>query len=143
MFRRTSIQSTLNFREKIMSIDYILVLSVLTLGIISMFTMYSTDGGVFDYHTKNHIIRFFLFFLIVFVFLLLLFFFVLLVLLIILLIFWVFIYPSCLFFLLPYVFIMLWVAGGIWSLKVIPASAITANRQKKVTLPYLKFIETD
>ena len=62
MFRTRSIQSTLNFREKIMSIDYILVLSVLTLGIISMFTMYSTDGGVFDYHTKNHIIRFFLFF---------------------------------------------------------------------------------
>ena len=28
---------------------------VLILGIISMFAMYSTDGGEFKYHTKSHI----------------------------------------------------------------------------------------
>ena len=45
MFTSRSIQSTLTFRDKIFSIDYILVFSILTLGVISMFAMYSTDGG--------------------------------------------------------------------------------------------------
>ena len=48
---------------KIMSMDYILLLSILLLGIISMFAMYSTDGGKFDYHTKSHILRFGIFFI--------------------------------------------------------------------------------
>tara|TARA_B100001093_G_scaffold520196_1_gene613540 strand:+ start:1513 stop:2634 length:1122 start_codon:yes stop_codon:yes gene_type:complete len=63
MFQSGSIQSTLSFREKIYSIDYVLVFSVLLLGVISMFAMYSTDGGKFDYHTKSHILRFIIFFL--------------------------------------------------------------------------------
>tara|TARA_B110000211_G_C14025979_1_gene529864 strand:- start:320 stop:1444 length:1125 start_codon:yes stop_codon:yes gene_type:complete len=62
MFQPRSIQSSLSFSDKIKSIDYILLLSVLILGIISMFAMYSTAGGSFDYHTKSHIVRFFLFF---------------------------------------------------------------------------------
>ena len=45
-----------------MSLDYILIFSVLFLGIISMFAMYSTDGGEFKYHTNSHILRFFVFF---------------------------------------------------------------------------------
>ena len=40
----------------------ILVFSILILGIISMFAMYSTDGGEFKYHTNSHILRFFVFF---------------------------------------------------------------------------------
>jgi rod shape determining protein RodA len=47
--------------------DYILIFSVLTLGIVSMFAMYSTDGGEFDYHTKSHIIRFTIFFILFFI----------------------------------------------------------------------------
>ena len=62
MFTSRSIQSNLTLRDKIFSIDYILVFSILTLGIISMFAMYSTDGGSFAYHTKSHILRFFVFF---------------------------------------------------------------------------------
>jgi len=62
MFQPRSIQSSLSFSDKIKSIDYILLLSVLMLGIISMFAMYSTAGGSFDYHTQSHIVRFFLFF---------------------------------------------------------------------------------
>ena len=62
MFTSRSIQSTLTFRDKIFSIDYILVFSILTLGVISMFAMYSTDGGSFAYHTRSHILRFFVFF---------------------------------------------------------------------------------
>ena len=63
MFQSGSIHSPLNLRDKIQAIDPILILSVLILGIISLFAMYSTDGGQFAYHTKSHIVRFFLFFL--------------------------------------------------------------------------------
>ena len=62
MLKPRSIQSSLNFRDKILSIDYILVFSILILGIVSMFAMYSTDGGEFKYHTNSHILRFFVFF---------------------------------------------------------------------------------
>ena len=62
MFQPRSIQSSMTLRDKIMSMDYVLLLSILLLGIISMFAMYSTDGGKFDYHTKSHIIRFGIFF---------------------------------------------------------------------------------
>ena len=67
MFQPRSIQSNLSFRDKLFSIDYILFFSVLILGIISMFAMYSTDGGEFKYHTKSHILRFAVFFLMFFV----------------------------------------------------------------------------
>jgi len=62
MLQPRSIQSSLGLRDKILSIDYILVFSILILGIISMFVMYSTDGGEFKYHTNSHILRFFVFF---------------------------------------------------------------------------------
>ena len=63
MYQPRSIQSSLNFRDKLLSIDYVLVFSILVLGIVSMFAMYSTDGGELKYHTKSHIVRFFVFFL--------------------------------------------------------------------------------
>ena len=62
MLQPRSIQSTHSLRDKIFSIDYILVLAILVLGITSMFAMYSTDGGEFKYHTNSHILRFFVFF---------------------------------------------------------------------------------
>ena len=48
--------------EKVRSIDYLLIIIILILGIISSFAMYSTDGGEFLYHTKSHILRFGIFF---------------------------------------------------------------------------------
>ena len=62
MFTRGSIQSSLSLRDKIISLDFILIFAILILGIISMFAMYSTAGGTYDYHTKSHIIRFAIFF---------------------------------------------------------------------------------
>ena len=62
MFRARSIQSSLSIKDKILSIDYILVFSIFILGLISILAMYSTDGGEFKYHTKSHILRFFVFF---------------------------------------------------------------------------------
>ena len=67
MFQPRSIQSSMSFREKVYSLDYILVFSILILGLISMFAMYSTDGGEFKYHTKSHILRFVVFFTMFFV----------------------------------------------------------------------------
>lgn len=63
MFKQGSIQSHLTLRDKIFSLDLILLFSILILGLISFFAMYSTDGGEFAYHTKSHIVRFFVFFL--------------------------------------------------------------------------------
>jgi len=67
MFQPRSIQSSMSFREKVYSLDYILVLGILILGLISMFAMYSTDGGEFKYHTKSHMLRFGVFFTMFFV----------------------------------------------------------------------------
>ena len=54
-------QST--FFQKIRSIDYTMLLVILFIGIIGCFAMYSTDGGQILYHTKNHMLRFSVFFL--------------------------------------------------------------------------------
>ena len=62
MYKTRSIQSSLSIKDKILSIDYILVFSIFILGLISILAMYSTDGGEFKYHTNSHILRFFVFF---------------------------------------------------------------------------------
>ena len=58
MLQPRSIHSGQNLRDELLSIDYVLVLSILILGIISMFAMYSTDGGEFKYHTNSHLLNF-------------------------------------------------------------------------------------
>ncbi len=62
MLNRRSIQTSTGIKDRILSFDYVLVVSIFILGIISMFAMYSTDGGEFKYHTNSHILRFFVFF---------------------------------------------------------------------------------
>tara|TARA_B100000795_G_C22795383_1_gene439069 strand:+ start:1647 stop:2771 length:1125 start_codon:yes stop_codon:yes gene_type:complete len=62
MFRQTSYTDRVTFFQKIRSLDYILLLCILFLGLISSLSMYSTDGGEFFYHTKSHISRFVIFF---------------------------------------------------------------------------------
>ena len=44
--------------QKIKNYDFILLLSILILGLTSIFTMYSTDGGEILFHTKSHFIKF-------------------------------------------------------------------------------------
>ena len=67
MFQTRSIQSSMSFLDKLFSIDYVLVFSILVLGVVSMFAMYSTDGGEYKYHTQSHILRFFVFFIMFFI----------------------------------------------------------------------------
>ncbi len=62
MYQRSTITNKLTFFQKIRSFDYVLLLCILLIGIISCFSMYSTDGGEFLYHTKSHVIRFTVFF---------------------------------------------------------------------------------
>ena len=50
MYKPRSIQSSMSFKDKLLSLDYVLIFAILILGIVSMFAMYSTDGGEFKYH---------------------------------------------------------------------------------------------
>tara|TARA_Y100001970_G_scaffold9924_1_gene11734 strand:+ start:1769 stop:2893 length:1125 start_codon:yes stop_codon:yes gene_type:complete len=62
MFIQSSLSDKSTFFQKLRSIDYIMLITILILGIISSFAMYSTDGGELRYHSESHIIRFTVFF---------------------------------------------------------------------------------
>jgi len=62
MINRFTYSNELTFFQKFRSIDWILVICILLIGFISFFSMYSTDGGELLFHTKNHIVRFMIFF---------------------------------------------------------------------------------
>ena len=47
--------------QKIKDLDFILLFSILLLGLISFGTMYSTDGGQILFHTKSHFLKFLIF----------------------------------------------------------------------------------
>ena len=63
MFKETSYTNRLTFFQKIRSLDLILILCVLLLGIISTFAMYSSEGGQMYYYTRSHLLRFSVFFI--------------------------------------------------------------------------------
>jgi len=62
LYSRNSFHTPFTLRDKFFDLDFTLLLSILLLGIISMFAQYSSSGGQFDYHSKSHAIRFFVFF---------------------------------------------------------------------------------
>jgi len=55
-------KSNYSFRDKLLSLDYLLIILVLILGAISIFAMYSIERGNIDYYTKSHFYRFCTFF---------------------------------------------------------------------------------
>ena len=63
MYQHNRLDSDLTFIQKIKKLDYILVSSITLLSIVSVFVMYSTDGGQILYHTKSHFIKLLIFFL--------------------------------------------------------------------------------
>tara|TARA_B100001175_G_C19482728_1_gene628050 strand:- start:354 stop:1478 length:1125 start_codon:yes stop_codon:yes gene_type:complete len=63
MFQHKRLNSEITFFQKIRDLDYILLISILLLSSISLFVMYSTDGGEILYHTKSHFIKLAVFFL--------------------------------------------------------------------------------
>ena len=58
----SSLNTHQTFFQKIRSLDYILLTCILLLGLISAFSMYSTDGGEILFHSKSHISKFLIFF---------------------------------------------------------------------------------
>jgi rod shape determining protein RodA len=62
MFQQSVYSGQLTFFQKLKSFDIILLICILSIGIISGFSMYSTDGGELLYHSKSHILRFLIFF---------------------------------------------------------------------------------
>ncbi len=66
MYQQVSYSDQYTFFQKLRSFDYILLLCIILLGIISSFSMYSTDGGELLHHSKSHILRFVIFFILMF-----------------------------------------------------------------------------
>ena len=62
MIKSNFSKNNLSLKEILFSLDYVLILLVLLLGIISIFAMYSTEQGKFGYYTQSHLYRFFIFF---------------------------------------------------------------------------------
>ncbi len=62
MFQHNRLNSELTFFQKIKNLDYILLTCIILLSTISLFVMYSTDGGEILYHTKSHFIKLLIFF---------------------------------------------------------------------------------
>ena len=58
----SSFNNQLTFFQKIKNFDFTLLICIILLGIISSFSMYSTDGGEFLLHTKSHMSKFVIFF---------------------------------------------------------------------------------
>ena len=63
MLKSSSLSNQQTFFQKLRSIDYVLLICILIIGLLSCFAMYSSEGGEISYYTKNHTIRFLLFFL--------------------------------------------------------------------------------
>ncbi len=61
MYLHSRLENKGNFFRKIKDLDFILLVSILLLGFISLATMYSTDGGEILFHTKSHFSKFIIF----------------------------------------------------------------------------------
>ena len=59
----TTFIRTFSLKEKFFNLDLILLFSIFLLGVISIFAQYSSSGGSFDYYSKSHALRFFVFFI--------------------------------------------------------------------------------
>ena len=62
MYQKDRLNNELTIFQKVKNLDYTLIISVILLSIVSLFVMYSTDGGEILFHTKNHFIKLAVFF---------------------------------------------------------------------------------
>ena len=62
MFQHDRLNNEITLIQKIKNLDYILLISVILLSVLSVFVMYSTDGGEILFHTKNHFVKLAVFF---------------------------------------------------------------------------------
>ena len=61
MYLHNRLENKSSFLKKIKDLDFILLISIILLGFISLATMYSTDGGEILFHTKSHFYKFVIF----------------------------------------------------------------------------------
>ena len=61
--QQNSFNTQSTFFQKLRNFDYILLTCILLLGFISAFSIYSTDGGEILFHSKSHISKFLIFFI--------------------------------------------------------------------------------
>ena len=61
MYLHNRIKSSNSFFRKVKELDFVLLFCILLLGVISIATMYSTDGGEVLFHTKSHFLKFIVF----------------------------------------------------------------------------------
>ena len=52
MFQQQIYTNQLTFFQKVRSLDILLIISVIALGIIGVISMYSSEGGQFLFYTK-------------------------------------------------------------------------------------------
>ena len=62
MFQNDRLNNEITLFQKIKNLDYILLVSIILLSVLSLFVMYSTDGGEILFHTKNHFVKLAVFF---------------------------------------------------------------------------------
>ncbi|WP_440652183.1 rod shape-determining protein RodA [Candidatus Pelagibacter sp. HIMB1542] len=62
MFQHDRLNNELTFWQKVKELDYVLLISIFLLSILSLFVMYSTDGGEILFHTKSHFSKIVVFF---------------------------------------------------------------------------------
>ena len=62
MFQHDRLSNDITLFQKIKNLDYILLISIILLSVLSVFVMYSTDGGEILFHTKNHFVKLAVFF---------------------------------------------------------------------------------
>ena len=60
--QQSSFNTQLSLFQKLKNFDFILLFCIMTLGVMSAFSMYSTDGGEILFHSKSHITKFLIFF---------------------------------------------------------------------------------
>jgi len=63
LLNRSSLHTPFSIIDKISSLDFTLLFSILLLGVISIFAQFSSSGGTFDYYSQSHAIRFGFFFI--------------------------------------------------------------------------------
>ena len=59
---RNNFSQEATFFQKLKDYDYLLLMCILILSVVSIFAMYSTDGGKILFHTKSHFLKFSIFF---------------------------------------------------------------------------------
>ena len=63
LYNRSSLHTPFAITDKVRGLDFTLLFSIILLGIISIFAQFSSSGGILDYYSQSHALRFGIFFI--------------------------------------------------------------------------------